>query len=223
MPAKTRPRCVVLGGGGHARVLIDCLLEANEATPVAVVDVDRSVWGTQIYGVEIVGGDDQLAVLRRRGITKFVVGLGGTRDNGPRRRLFERAIAAGFQPIVVRHPSAVCSRWAEIGAGSVLYPHSVVNAGVKLGLNVIVNSGAIVEHDCVIGDHAHLAPGAVVNGAVVVGEMAHVGAGSVIKQGLRIGEAAVVGAGATVVSDVAPGTVVVGERAGVYVPEEVTG
>ncbi|MDP3703223.1 MAG: acetyltransferase [Candidatus Omnitrophota bacterium] len=223
MSAKSPLRCVVLGGGGHARVLIDCLLASKEAVPVAIVDADRSLWGTTILGVKIVGGDEKLTELLYQGVSGFAVGLGGTKDNGPRRTLFELAMTRGFQPVSVRHPSSICSPSAEIGAGSVLYPRSVVNACAKLGMNVIVNTGAIVEHDCVIGDHAHISTGAVLSGTVVVGEMVHVGAGSVIKQGLTIGEAAVVGAGSTVVSDVVPRTTVIGERAGVYVPEEVTG
>lgn len=209
-------RCVILGGGGHARVLIDCLLASKEAVPVAIVDADRSLWGTTLLGVKVVGGDEKLTELRHQGVSGFAVGLGGTKDNGPRRTLFERATALGFQPVSVHHPSSICSPSAEIGAGSVLYPRSVVNACVKLGVNVIVNTGAIVEHDCVIGDHAHIATGAILCGTVTVGNMAHIGAGAVVRQNQKIGEGAVIGAGATVVEDVKDGEKVWGHKAMVY-------
>ncbi|MBI4513599.1 MAG: NeuD/PglB/VioB family sugar acetyltransferase [Gemmatimonadetes bacterium] len=203
-------RCVVLGGGGHARVVIDAIQASGEATTVAILDADRSRWGTELQGVPITGGDDQLAAVLASGVTHFVVGIGSVRDTGPRRRLFERASACGLTALLVRHPSAVSSPWARMGGGSVLLANAVVNAGATVGENVIVNTGAIVEHDCLIGDHVHIATGARLASGVRVGMGAHVGAGAVVRQQIVIGEEAVVGAGAVVVRDVAPRTVVVG-------------
>lgn len=210
MSAKAIPRCVILGGGGHARVVVDALLLSEAAIPYAVLDADQSLWGTMLLSVPIRGGDASLDALTREGVTTFVVGLGGVRENGPRQRLFELGLQHGLTPLTVRHPSAVCSPWAEIGPGSVLLPTSVVNAGAKLGVNVIVNSGAIIEHDCLIGDHVHIATGATLASTVTVGRLAHIGAGATIRQCLRIGEAAVVGAGAVVVDEVPAGAVVAG-------------
>lgn len=205
-----RPRCVIVGGGGHARVVLDSLQLSDAATAEAVVDADRARWGGEVLGVPVVGGDDRLIELRRAGVTHFVVGVGGVGDNRPRRRLFELALAAGLLPLTVIHPSAICSRWAGVGPGTVLLPSAIVNAGARVGANVIVNSGAIVEHDCVIGDHVHIATGARLASTVRVGDGAHIGAGATVRQGMTIGAAAIVGAGAVVVRDVAPGATVAG-------------
>jgi len=201
---------IILGGGGHARVLIDTLRSAAGVVPCGVLDADESRWGQRLLDVPILGGDELLEDLIRRGLTHFLVGLGGARDNRPRRRLFELAANQGLTPMTVAHPSAVCSSWAVIGAGTVVYPTAVVNAAAELGVNVIVNTGAIVEHDCRVGDHAHVSTGATLCGAVRVGALAHVGAGATVRQGITIGEGAVVGAGAVVIDDVEPWTVVVG-------------
>jgi UDP-perosamine 4-acetyltransferase len=201
---------VILGGGGHARVVIDALQASNAACPVAVLDADRSLWGTDLLGVPIVGGDERLPALLSQGLETFVVGVGGVGDNSPRRALFMFGLKHGLRPLIVRHPAAVCSAAARIGEGSVLFAASVVNAGAVIGRNVIVNTGAIVEHDCVLGDHAHVATGARLASTVHVGEAAHIGAGATVRQRLRIGEGAVVGAGAVVVKDVEPWTVVIG-------------
>lgn len=210
MPAEGAVRCLILGGGGHTSVLIDSLRASGAAGPLGILDQNRALWGRELLGVPILGGDDLLPRLVREGATHFVTGLGGVGDNQPRRRLFELGVACGLVPLTVVHPSAICSPWAKIGDGSVLYPAAVVNAGAVLGHNVIVNTGAIVEHDCVIGDHVHLATGAKLASAVTVGMGAHVGAGSTVREGLSIGEGAVVGAGAVVVKPVEPWTVVVG-------------
>ena len=202
--------CVVLGGGGHARVVIEALQAGGAATPIAVLDANRALWGTKILGVPVLGGDERLPHVVQQQVRHFVVGLGGVGDNQPRRRLFDHAVASGLRPLTVCHPSAIRSPSAAIGEGTVLFPGSVVNAGVRLGLNVIVNTGAIVEHDCVVGDHAHLASGAILASAVKVGAFAHIGAGVTVRQGLFIGAGALVGAGAVVVKDVDPWVVVVG-------------
>jgi UDP-perosamine 4-acetyltransferase len=210
MKKKAPTRCVLLGCGGHARVLLDGLKAAKGPFPEAALDNDRATWGKSWSGLPVVGGDDKLAGLAKKGVTHAVIGLGGAGDNGPRRRLYEMARDAGLAVLSVRHPSAVVSPSAEVGPGAQLMPGCVVNAGAALGAGVIVNSGAVVEHDCVVGDHAHVATGAVLAGGVRVGAGAHVGAGAVVRQGLSIGKGAVVGAGAAVVADVPAGAVVAG-------------
>jgi UDP-perosamine 4-acetyltransferase len=201
---------VILGGGGHARVLIDVLRASGTAEPCAILDADSRIWGRDVLGVRVRGGDELLQSLVSEGIDAFVIGVGGTGDNGPRRRLFELALSRGLSPLTVRHPSAVCSPSSEIGLGSMVFPGAIVNAGAVIGQNVIINTGAIVEHDCVIGDHAHIATGARLASTVRVGAGAHIGAGATVRQCISIGESAIVGAGAAVVADVASGTTVVG-------------
>ena len=210
MPTDQPIRCLILGGGGHARVVVDCLRASGVALPHAVLDADPALWGTEVLGVPILGGDELMPQLARQGVAYFIVGLGAVGDNSPRRQLFQRGVANGLTPLRVCHPTAVCSQWARVGEGSLLCPAAVVNAGAVVGANVIVNTGAIVEHDCVVGDHAHVATGAKLASTVRIGSDAHIGAGSTVRQCLSIGEGAVVGAGAVVVKDVEPWTVVVG-------------
>lgn len=202
--------CVIFGGGGHAKVLIESLRAGNSTLSFVILDRDASRWGQQILDVPIVGDDSVLPELVAKGARFFVAAVGGVGDNGPRKRLFEQGISVGLEPLTVKHPASICSRWAEIGAGCQLLPGSIVNAGAVMGRNVIVNSGAIVEHDCKIGDHVHVASGAVLASTVTVGIGAHIGCGAAIRQLISVGEGATVGAGAVVVENVPPHTLVVG-------------
>jgi UDP-perosamine 4-acetyltransferase len=201
---------VILGGGGHARVLIDCLLETDVAEVVGLLDGDPLQTGERILGVPVLGTDSMLSELRASGVVHFVVGVGGIGDNRPRARLFDLGCASGLVPLTVRHPSAVVSAGSTIGAGCQLLACSVVNAGAWLGQNVIVNTGGIVEHDCRVAEHAHIATGARLAGSVSVGIGSHVGAGATVMQCRSIGAWSVVGAGAVVVRDVPAEAVVVG-------------
>lgn len=203
-------RVIILGAGGHARVIVDCLQQMRGVWIYGILERDQSQWGKTVWEVPILGGDELLSGMKKKKIGYFVVGVGGIGDNRPRRKLFEIGQANGLKPLIVKHPSSVCSKWACVGSGCQLLAKSVVNPGAELGVNVIVNTGAIVEHDCKIELHVHISPGAVLCGGVHVGMGAHIGAGATIRQGIHIGERAVVGMGAVVVKNVLAGSVVAG-------------
>jgi len=202
--------CVVIGAGGHARVVLDILRSGDAPVPCVLLDSDASRWGTAMMGVAVIGGDELLPALAQQGARRFTMGLAAVGTPAARIRLFETAVALGLEPVNVIHSRAVCSQWARTGPGLQMFAGAVVNAGAILGADVVVNTGAVVEHDCRIGDHAHVAPGACLCGGVNVGSGAYIGAGAVVRQGIAIGEGALVGAGAVVVRNVAPHTRVVG-------------
>ncbi|HEX3314353.1 MAG TPA: acetyltransferase [Gemmataceae bacterium] len=203
-------QCVLLGGGGHCRVLLDCLLEDPTVLVRGILDRDLALRGQDAFGVKFLGDDDQLASLIAAGVTHFVVGLGSIGDHEPRARVFAHGLEAGLEPLAVTHPSAIASRRIREGRGVQRLAGSIVNAGAILGDNVVVNSGAIVEHDCILGDHVHVAPGARLAGNVTVGMGAHIGVGATVRQGIAIGARALLGAGAVVVRDVPDDAVMVG-------------
>jgi sugar O-acyltransferase (sialic acid O-acetyltransferase NeuD family) len=208
--------CVILGAGGHARVLMDCLQFFPDILVKGILDASPSLKGEIIYGIPVLGNDDLLAEVSRSGTSHFVIGLGGVGNNRPRKKIFETALDFGLTPLTVRHPSAIISSAVVYEKGCQFLPGCIVNASAVLGLNVIINSGAIVEHDCVIADHVHIATGAKLAGAVQVGLGAHIGAGATILQNVSVGEYAIVGAGAVVVNDVPPNTIVMGVPAKIY-------
>jgi len=210
MQANSKKVCVIFGGGGHAKVLIDSLQASNSQLSLVILDRDRSRWGQKVLNVPILGDDSLLPQLVEDGARFFVAAVGGIGDNGPRKRLFEQGISIGLEPMTIRHPTSICSPWAEIGPGCQLLPGCIVNAGAILGRNVIVNSGAIVEHDCKIGDHVHIASGAVLASTTTVGAGAHIGCGAAVRQLISVGEGATVGAGAVVINDVPQRTLVMG-------------
>lgn len=207
--------CVILGGGGHAAVILDAIHASVGSLSCVVLDKNRDHWGTKFLNVEILGDDTLLPELLEAGVLSFIVGVGGVGDNQLRKDLFEQGVRHGLKPMMVQHPAAVRSEWATIDAGTVLLATSVVGPRAIIGENVIVNTGAIVEHDCQVGDHAHISIGAQLASAVHVGSMAHVGVGASVRQSVSIGEGAIVGAGAVVVKDVADWSTVCGVPADV--------
>jgi UDP-perosamine 4-acetyltransferase len=203
-------RAVCLGGGGHAKVVLDVAQLLGSPEVVGVLDSNPKLWGSALLGVPVLGDDSCLESLRTQGVTAFLLGVGGGRDFKLRKRVFESARTAGFRPTSLIHPMAVVSRFARVPPGTTVFAGAIVNAGAALGENVLVNTAAVIEHDCLVGDHAHIAPGALLAGGVQVREGAHIGAGATVREGLIIGAGAIVGAGAVVIREVPDGAVVAG-------------
>ena len=210
---KDKKKCVILGAGGHARVIIDCVNKLNEIEILALTDPDESLWEKYLYDIPIIGDDTVLPNLKSRGADYFIVGVGSTRNNQIRKELFELGLLSGLLPLTIIHPSAIISSFSKIGSGTQIMAGAIINSGTIIGDNVIVNSGAIVEHDCVIGNHVHIATGATLSGTIKVGNMAHIGTGASIRQSINIGVRAVIGAGAVIVKDVPANTTYVGNPA----------
>lgn len=199
---------IVIGGGGHAKVLIEALRRSGIEV-LGLTDPDPKGAARRIPGVPVLGDDGALAA-HPPGTVELVNGVGSTGDTGPRRAVFERWRERGYGFATVVHPSAVVAPDAALAEGAQVMAGAVIQPGVSVGADAIVNTGAVVDHDCAIGEHAHIAPGAVLSGGVTVGAGAHVGTGAAVVQGVEIGAGAVVAAGAAVVGPVAPGATVAG-------------
>jgi acetyltransferase EpsM len=213
---------VVIGGGQHARVVIDAARSRPDAWRVAGF-VDPSQPAEMLaMGVAHLGDDEaflaRLASLDPGRRPVLVLGIGGMTDVGmarpgapdrTRRRLAERYGAIAEWATVV-HAAARVSPEAAIGPGTVVMAGAVVNPGAAIGRHAVVNTGAIVEHDVAIGDFAQLAPASAVGGGSRIGAGAFVGLGARVRDHVSVGEGAIVAMGAAVVGDVPPGSIVGG-------------
>jgi len=200
--------CLILGSGGHAKVLIDAL-RLNHVPLLGLTDTDPESQGTTLLGLEVLG-DDVIVSQYAPSEILLVNGLGSIRSNRLRRQLYERFTAAGYQFARVIHPSAVIASSVSLGEGVQIMAGAVIQAGVRLGDNSILNTGGIVDHDCLVGAHVHLAPGVTISGGVRIEDGAHVGTGATLIQGVRVGEGSLIAAGAVVVRDVPPESTVMG-------------
>lgn len=190
-------RLIVIGAGGHGRVVADAAASMSGSPDIAFLDDSRPA-GSTVIGFPVLGGvEAQLPKLQADATSQFVIAIG---DNRRRLALYRDCIARGLRPATVVHPGAVVSRHARIGAGSVVLAGAVIHAGASLGEAVIVNTGATVDHDCLLHDGVHLSPGVHLGGQVEIGERSWLGVGVAVRNGIRIAAEVTVGVGASVVS-----------------------
>lgn len=205
-------RLIVIGGGGHAKVVVDAWLAAGHAPgSVEVRDDDASRAGRLLEGLQV----QVPAVPPPAGSTVagpgtdagFHVAVG---SNAARRDLWARAVAAGLQPAAVLHPRAAVARSAVLEPGCFVAAQAVVGPGARVGRGAIINHGAVVDHDCVVGEFAHVAPMASLSGGAQLGAGSLLGSGARILPGIIVGAGASIGAGAVVTTPVGDGRTAVG-------------
>lgn len=202
----TRP-VIVVGGGGHARVVVDALLTMEESVQ-GFTDPEDGV-ASEIWGVPHLG-DDRVVEEYAPDEVVLANGVGSVGRTDRRERVFREFRSQGYEFVSIVHPAAIISPRTHLEEGIQVMMGAVLQAGVHLGPNVLVNSSASVDHDCRLDAHVHVAPGALLSGDVRVGRGALVGVGASVRQGLTVGENSIVGAGAVAVRDVDPNITVVG-------------
>jgi sugar O-acyltransferase (sialic acid O-acetyltransferase NeuD family) len=196
---------LIVGAGGHGRVVADAALESRRWDRAAFLDKAFPRGGASL-GIPIVAYPAQLQSL----VASFPSAVVAIGDARLRLELIEECRRAGFELACIVHSSAVVTRFATLGAGVVVMAQAAVNAGSELGAGCIVNTGATVDHDCRLSEGVHICPGAHLAGGVRVGASTWIGIGSVVREGVSIGANVTVGAGAVVVHDIPDGAVAVG-------------
>ncbi len=197
---------IIIGGGGHAKVLASALLLQHRSV---LGFVDRNPLLPPLLGIAHLGDEDVLFRYPPDQL-RLVNGVGSIDSTAARRMLYEKFQKRQYVFETVIHPSAIIAPEVHIEDGVQVMAGTVVQPGSRIGANVILNTGARVDHDCSIEAHVHIAPGVTLSGNVHIGEGAHIGTGASIIQGITVGAASIVGAGAVVVTDVPEGITVVG-------------
>jgi sugar O-acyltransferase (sialic acid O-acetyltransferase NeuD family) len=195
---------VVIGGGGHAKVLISILRKLPWHVAGYTDSQDRGA----LLGAPYLGDDKVLpGILAAHPDCAAALAVGKV-DTSPRRSGLQQQIESlGFRLPVIVSPSAVVNLGVELGPGTVVFDGAVVNADTVTGTACIINTNATLEHDCRLGADVHIAPGATVSGGVAIGSHSCIGAGAVVIQGLSIADNCLIGAGSVVTGDIeTPGT-----------------
>ncbi len=201
-------RSVIVGAGGHGRVVLDILLRTGAHQVAGFVDSDPSLIGTRMDGRPVLGTLDDLPALRDElGVDAAIVAIG---DNGIRREFADKISSMGFVLINAIHPSANLAQSVSLGSNIVIAAGALVCAHCHIGDSVILNTGCIVDHESMIAPGSHVCPGARLAGRVNVQAGAFIGIGATVIQSVQIGHHAIVGAGAVVIDDVSPQSTVVG-------------
>jgi sugar O-acyltransferase (sialic acid O-acetyltransferase NeuD family) len=196
---------VIIGAGGHAKVVVDTALACGW-TIAGLTNADSGRDGERVLGQCILGSDEKITNLPTAEYA-LAIGVG---EVAVRRRLYQRFQSQGYVFPTLIHPRSSVSSFASVGEGAQIMAGAIVQADVSIGINVVVNTSASIDHDCILDDHTFISPGVVLAGEVHIGANAFLGTGAIVLPRVTIAEGAIVGAGAVVTRNIATHETVMG-------------
>lgn len=182
-------RLLIIGAGGHGKVIADIALKVGY-TDISFVDDSAT---DSCMGFPVIGKCDESESFND-GKTDFIIGIG---NNRVRKNIAEKY---SLNWVSLVHPSARIAVNTSIGNGTVVMAGAVINTSAVIGKHCVINTNSVVEHDNIISDYVHISPGAVLGGTVHVGENTHIGIGAAVINNIDICGNCIVGAGAVVVN-----------------------
>ncbi len=193
-----RKKIIVLGAGGHARVVASTALASGCEVLGFYSNISAEV-GTSIFNIPVRDQNE----LNPKKSSNAIIGIG---RNDIRKKLSNEL---DFNWISIIHPFSWVHSDIPIGKGTVICAGSIVQPGAKIGSHVIINTKSSVDHDTSVGDYSHISVAHLAGGASV-DEGVLLALHSVVLPSLHVGAWATVGAGAVVTKNVKPNTTVVG-------------
>jgi len=214
-PAAAPLRVVIVGGGVHATVVVDCIRRGGVAELIGYTDIPNhdprpmKAMNVSFLGTDAWFEDDH----PQHHAVAAILGIGDADRMAARRKA-----ALAIDPFVERwfsavHPGATIADSATLGDGTLVLAGAVINPLAIIGRHGVINTAAVVEHHAVVDDFVLVSPHATLCGGVHVGEGSFIGAGATIITDVNVGKNVIVGAGAVVLDDVSDGCVVVGNPA----------
>jgi len=180
---------ILIGGGGHAKVVIDALKGHSKLSILGILD-NNIPTGSIILDIKVIGNDSMLEDLYKKGTKKAFISIGSIGCVAVRKKIYKKLKVIGYELPPIIHPKAYVADGVSIEEGSFIGAGAIINPGTKIRRNAIINTGASVDHDCNIGNFVHIAPGSVLGGDVTVSDNVHIGMGAIIVQGVTIKEQA---------------------------------
>ncbi len=203
----------ILGAGGHARVVLDCLQLAYGEKLVPWI-YDDGLEREEVLGFPIRGPLEQY-LEEGDSIREVFVAIG---DNRRRRTLTHQMEENSKSFLTIVHPFSAISTYATLGPGTIAVAGTIANAGSSIGRGVILNTHCSVGHDCTVEDYVQIAPAVNLGGSAIIGEGAFLGIGVKVAPKVRVGAWTVVGGGSFVLHDLPPHTFCYGIPARVIRP-----
>ena len=162
-------RLIILGAGGHGRVVADLAEQLGKYESVSFLD-------DQSEDPRVIGRCLDYSQYRNQDVEMYPA-FG---NNAGRVEWENKILEAGIPLAKLIHPLAYVSPKAEIADGCVIMPYAIVNTCTILKKACIINMGAVVDHDCILEEGCHVAPGAIVKGENHLPEKSKVDSGEVV-------------------------------------------
>jgi sugar O-acyltransferase (sialic acid O-acetyltransferase NeuD family) len=186
---------LIIGTGGHGKVVLDCAKKYYNLITFMTNDLNSN----GIEGYPVIYEQETSSEYILQNFDELIVAIG---NNNVRLKISMDYASKGMKLATIIHENAVISERAIIGEGTVVFANAIINPFATIGKCCIINTGAIIEHDCILKDGVHISPNAAMGGTVKIGEKTWICIGSSIANNIVIGDNCVIGAGSVIIKDV---------------------
>lgn len=199
-------RYCIYGTGGFGREVLACLTDMYATTDYKTEEIAVFMVADEYYTEPKVMG---LTVIKESDFSpelyEVVVAIG---DPQTRKKVVEKLPKETKYTSIV-HPSAVISKWVEVGEGSIITAGTIITCNIRIGRHAHLNLHTTIGHDCIIGDYFTTAPAANISGNCIFEECVYFGTNSSARQGVKICSNVTIGMGGVVVKSI--------EESGIYI------
>ena len=191
-------RLIIIGAGGHGKVIADAANEQNLYQEIAFLDDNfiNNCQNKKLLIWEILGKIKDMN--EPRILERFESAFVAIGNSKLRLSLIYSLKKLGYNIPIIIHPTAFVSKFSEVGEGTAVLSNSNLQTDSKVGKGTILNTGSNIDHEAKLSDGVHICPGASIAGNVSIGNSSWIGIGSTVKENINIGSDVIVGAGAVV-------------------------
>lgn len=155
-------KVIIVGAGGHGKVVADALLKENKYLLVGFADDQLAIGSMVFENYKVICIPEEI---KNHG-EGFILAIGNNKIRAEKFNSLKRVSS----PITVIHPFSSIAADVILGAGTVVLAGTVINASAVIGENCIINSRSFIDHDTIIDNHSH------------IGQCAVVGSGNKLKE-----------------------------------------
>ena len=206
-------KIIIIGGIGNGTVALSTIEDINQITPQwEVLGFFNDFETNNINGYPVIGKIDHESAsgyLKNKDVY-FLYTLISTKLN----HKFIHKLHNIYLPIekfaTIIHPTAVVSKFAQLGYGVSIQPFVSVGPNVTIGNHVQIYAQSLIGHNSTLDDYSYVANNACIGASVHLKPGAYLGTNCSILENVTIGEWSLVGIGSVIIKDIADYTKVVG-------------
>lgn len=197
-----KSKLLIIGAGGHGRVVADIALKMNKWSSIAFLEDNEEVKSSM--GLRVLGGLNEVS--KYIDFYDIFVAIG---NNQIREKIQKDLELMGASLPILVHPQATIGEHVQLGKGVAVMAGAIINCCSVIGNGSIINTGSTIDHDNVIKEYAHISPGVHIAGSVEIERRTWLGVGTIVSNNVKIANDCIIGAGSVVIKDIIePGTYV---------------
>ena len=199
---------IIIGAGGHAAEIVDYIeyINFNSMNPkytiVGLLDNTESYYNHYGFNYKFLGNTDTHLIDKE---IYYVIGIGNV---SVRKKVIDEYVSKGAKFKSIIHPTALISKTATIGEGSLISHNVSIGPKANIGKFCVINSRSTIGHDSEFGENNFLSPQVVIGGFSKIGNSNLFGTNSSVIPDTKIGDNNKIMAGMTVVNKVKDNEVV---------------